>query len=223
MSNTQKRKSKKISKKKSKKSVLIKRKPIIKGTRNIRNKRLLVKNTKKKSKTKNKRKRKYRGGMDDGSAGREKQHSMPEIKSMPWEERLTFINKVGHLELEPEAAKQPIKKADSNPSVGLVENRQQDQSGLAMQKDGHMVDFNMGFTPERLVELFGPDAIARLKAGETLTLDDLYNPTAAAKEREEAEAKAEAMASQLLLEEEEEERRNQSKKQKNKKEKKKKK
>ena len=50
MSKTQKRKSKKNSKKKSKKTILIKRKPIIKGTRNIRNKRLLVKYTKKKRK-----------------------------------------------------------------------------------------------------------------------------------------------------------------------------
>ena len=33
--------------KKSKKALLIKRKPIIKGTRNVRNKRLLIKKTKK--------------------------------------------------------------------------------------------------------------------------------------------------------------------------------
>ena len=71
-----KKNSKKNSKKKSKRTILIKRKPIIKGTRNIRNKRLLAKNTKKKRKTKNKRKKKYRGGMDGGPDPK-RQHTNP--------------------------------------------------------------------------------------------------------------------------------------------------
>jgi len=56
---------KKSTKKKSKKVFSIKRKPIIKGTRNIRNKRLIVKKTKRKNKKKSKKKYKknIKGGM----------------------------------------------------------------------------------------------------------------------------------------------------------------